>query len=163
MKTKSLIKSKGILLDIGLTDTKNLWTTEPMPNFIKMGKEKSFAIVHDLEKFPWPLESDSCLIVLAAHIIEHIKPWLTVIFMNELWRIMKKDGQLAISTPYPGSPSWWQDPTHCTGMNELSFAYFDPTFQKLYEIHKPKPWKIEKGNPIYRSDGNIECILRPIK
>ncbi len=156
MKPK-LNKAKGILLDIGLTD-------ERQKNFIKMGKDKSLNdIIHDLEKFPWPLESDSCLIVLAAHIIEHIKPWVTVAFMDELWRVMKNDGQLAISTPYPGSAGWNQDPTHCGHFNELTFAYFSPAFPKLYEIHKPKPWNIEKGNPIYRNDGNIECVLRPIK
>ncbi len=153
---KRLDKAKGILLDIGLTDT-------VQPNFIRMGKDNGSNIIHNLEKFPWPLESDSCLIVLAAHIIEHIKPWVTVDWMNELWRVMKKDGQLAISTPYAGSPIWWQDPTHCTGVNEITFAYFDPAFPKLYEVHKPKPWKIEKGNPIWKSGRSIECVLRPIK
>jgi SAM-dependent methyltransferase len=147
---------KGILLDIGLTEG-------AQPNFVKMGKDRSSTIVHDLEKFPWPLESDSCLIILAAHIAEHIKPWLTVSWMDELWRVMKKDGQLAISTPYAGSPGWFQDPSHCGHFTELSFHYFDPTFPKLYEVHKSKPWKIEKGNPIWKSQGNLECILRPIK
>ncbi len=157
MKTK-LNKARGILLDIGLTDGKQ-------PNYLKMARQKAVGVdlVHDLEKFPWPLEDNSCLTILAAHIIEHIKPWLTVSWMNELWRVMKKDGQLAISTPYAGSPLWWQDPTHCTGLNELSFAYFDPGFPKLFEVHNPKPWKIEKGSPIWKSEGNIECLLRAIK
>jgi SAM-dependent methyltransferase len=158
MKIKSFTKAKGILLDIGLIDIKQ-------PNFIRMAKRKEpeVDIVHDLEKFPWPLKSDSCLMVLAAHIIEHIKPWNTVAWMNELWRVMKKDGQLAISTPYAGSPLWNQDPDHCGHFNELSFYYFDPEFPKLYEVHKPQPWKIEKGSPIWKSEGNIECLLRPIK
>ena len=73
MKTKSK-KAKGYLLDIGLTET-------VQQNFMRMGTQKSkdgrtFAadLVHDIERFPWPLESNSCLIVLAAHIVEHIKP-----------------------------------------------------------------------------------------
>ncbi len=155
---KKINDKQGILLDIGLTDTKQ-------PNFIRMAKDKRLGvdIIHDLEKFPWPVESDSCLIVLAAHIVEHIKPWLTVSWMNELWRVMKKDGQLAISTPYAGSPGWFQDPAHCGHFTELSFHYFDPAFPKLYEVHNPKPWKIEKGNPIWKSGGGLECILHPIK
>ncbi len=157
MKPK-LSKAKGILLDIGLIDTKQ-------PNFIRMAKMKrpGVDIVHDLEKFPWPIEDDSCLIVLAAHIVEHVKPWFIVAFMDELWRVMKKDGQLAISTPYAGSPAWYQDPSHCGHFTEMSFHYFDPDFPKLYEVHKPRPWKIEKGNLIWRSGGSLECILRPIK
>jgi len=155
MKTKQK-KAKGYLLDIGLTDI-------VQENFIRMGKAKTSDIVHDLEKFPWPLESESCLIVLAAHIVEHIKPWLIVDWMNELWRVTARGGQVAISTPYAGSPAWHQDPTHCTGFNELSFGYFDPEFKALYAVHKPKPWKIEKGSPIWKSEGSIECLLRVLK
>jgi hypothetical protein len=151
-------QDKGILLDIGLTDTKQ-------GNFIRRAKRKGpgVDIVHDLEKFPWPLDDNSCLMILAAHIIEHIKPWLVVPWMDELWRVMKANGQLAISTPYPNSSLWQQDPAHCGHLNELSFAYFDPAFPKLYEIHKPKPWKIEKGSPVWKSDGNIECLLNVVK
>lgn len=155
MKSK-IAKAQGILLDIGLTETKQ-------PNFIRMGKEKTSDVVHDLERFPWPLESDSCLIVLAAHVIEHTKPWMVIQWMDELWRVTKKNGQVAISTPYAGSPAWHQDPTHCAGFTELSFGYFDPEFKALYAVHKPKPWKIEKGSPIWKSEGSIECLLRPVK
>ena len=158
MRTKRLTEAKGILLDIGLTNDKQ-------PNFVRMATRKrpGVDIVHNLERFPWPLENDSCLIILAAHIIEHIRPQLIVKFMNELWRITKATGQVAISTPYAGSALWWQDPTHCASLNELSFAYFDPAFPKLFEIYNPKPWRIEKGNPIWKSEGNIECVMYPIK
>jgi len=152
------MRKQGILLDIGLTD-------EKQPNFVRMAARKSpgVDIVHDLEWFPWPLPDDSCLIVLAAHVIEHIKPWLAVAWMNEVWRVMKKDGQLAIATPYAGSPGWYQDPTHCGHFTELSFHYFDPRFPKLFAVHTPRPWTIEQGNPTWKSGGNLECVLRPIK
>jgi hypothetical protein len=155
MKKNSKAK-KGYLLDIGLTEI-------PQQNYLRMGPAKGSDIVHDTEKFPWPLESDSCLIVLAAHIVEHIKPWLIMSWMNELWRVTINGGQVAISTPYAGSPSWHQDPTHCTSFNEISFGYFDPQFKALYAVYKPKPWKMEKGSPIWKSEGSIECLLRPIK
>jgi SAM-dependent methyltransferase len=121
------------------------------------------SIKWDLEKLPWPLEDNACLIILAAHVIEHVKPWTVMAFMDELWRVMKPNGQLALSTPYAGSPTWHHDPTHCTGFTELSFCYFAPAFPALYAIHKPKPWLIDKGSPVWKSEQNIECLLRAIK
>jgi len=148
-------KNKGILLDIGTV-------SEKQPNFIRMARVKSpgVDIVHDLEKFPWPLESDSCLIVLAAHIAEHIKPWLVIPFMDELWRMLLPNGQLAISAPYAGSPGYWQDPTHCTMITERTWQYFAQT-APLYHHYRPKPWSVE--HLAFKVDANIEVILRKIK
>ena len=114
--------------------------------------------------FPYfsDLKDNECHIILVPHYVEHLKPWEVIRFMSECWRILKVNGQLAISTPYAGSPGWWSDPTHCTGWNEHSFAYFDPDFE-AYNHYKPKPWKIEKGNPIWQNTGNLECLLRPRK
>ena len=116
-------------------------------------------IVHDLEKFPYPLEDNSCHVIMGSHIIEHIKPWLTIALFNELWRIMKPKGQLVLSTPYAGSPGFWQDPTHCNGFSQVTFQYFDPDYP-LYEIYRPKPWKIEPGFPQYVINGNLEAMMR---
>ena len=90
-------------------------------------------IVHNLEEFPWPLEDNSCSTLLASHIVEHIKPWLSVDFMNECWRVLEEGGMLCVATPYPGSRGYWQDPTHCNGWNEATWTYFDPSFH-LFNI-----------------------------
>lgn len=120
-------------------------------------------IVHDVESFPWPFTDDECHVIIAPHVAEHIKPWLIYRFFDECWRILKEEGQLAVSVPYAGSPGFWSDPSHCTGFNERSFAYLDPDYPDSYNSHKPKPWKIEKGNPIWQVNGNLECLLRPKK
>lgn len=80
--------------------------------------------------------------------------------MDELWRIMKPDGQLLISVPYYMSFGATQDPTHYTCPNEATFTYFDPK-QPLYNIYKPKPWKLARNN--YNLSGNMEVILEAIK
>lgn len=155
MKKKLDLESKkGILLDIACGNNKQV-------GFIGLDKTKwdNVDIVHDLEVFPWPLEDNSCLIVIGSHIVEHIKPWLTIDFFNECWRILKPNGQLIISTPYGGSVGYWQDPTHCNGFTERTFWYFDPAYE-LYNIYKPKPWKIEKGFPSYQMNGNLEILMR---
>ena len=116
----------------------------------------------DLERFPYPLHKDSVHIFLMPHVLEHVKPWLIFKVFNELWRIIKPNGQLAVATVYAGSPAWWGDPSHCTGFNERSFFYLTPK-HSAYNAQKSKPWEIEKGNPTFQVNGNLECVLRPIK
>ena len=141
----------GILLDIGCRDRKQ-------PNFVGIDRKEHLGvdIVHDLEKFPYPIKSDSCLTIKAAHVIEHIKPWLVMDFMNEIWRMLNDTGQLAISAPYANSRGFVQDPTHCTFITESTFQHFDPDYP-LYQQYKPKPWKIVQQ--YWNPDGNLEILL----
>jgi hypothetical protein len=154
MNYDSLIKDKGgIRLDIGCGGNKQA-------GFVGMDARPldGVDIVHDLEVFPWPLPDECCLTIVGSHIIEHIKPWLTIPLFNELWRIMMVGGQLALATPYAGSPGFWQDPTHCNGFNEATFQYFDPEYP-LYGIYKPKPWKLASGFPVWQVTGQLEVLM----
>jgi len=150
---KMLERKKGINLNIGCGEA-------VIPNYLGMDKRplKNVDIVHDLEVFPYPLPDACCHNIVGSHIIEHIKPWLMIELMDELWRIMKPKGALAFSLPYAGSPGFWQDPTHCNGCNEATWQYFDPEYP-LYQVYKPKPWKIEKGFPVWQATGNMEVML----
>lgn len=149
----NLDQLKSIRLDIGCGENKQ-------PGFVGMDKRNlpGIDVVHDLEVFPWPLEDECCSVIVASHILEHIKPWLTLDIFNEMWRVMKPGGQLAIALPYAGSPGFWQDPTHCNGFNEATFQYFDPAYP-LYQIYKPKPWRIEKGFPVWQATGQLEVMM----
>jgi predicted O-methyltransferase YrrM len=142
----AIVPDTGILLDIS--------RGEIQEGFTRM--------THNKESFPWPYADNSVHICVGSHVIEHIRPWLIWEFFNELWRIMKPNGQVALSTPFAGSPGWFGDPSHCTSFNHISFSYLDPEFG-TYLIHKPRPWRIEKGHPVYKTDGNLECMLRPRK
>lgn len=150
-------KHKGIQLNIGAGEIVR-------PNFVRLDKRKlpGIDIVHDLEVFPYPLPDDCCLTIVGSHIIEHLKPWLMIDIFNELWRIMKIGGRLALITPYAGSFAWHQDFTHCASFNEASFTYLDPSMP-LYTIYKPKPWTILDGYPIWQVSGNLECVMEKIK
>jgi hypothetical protein len=153
---KSVKEKSGLHLDLGCGENKN-------KGFVGIDKRDlpGVDIVHDMERFPWPVQAESCLIISGSHIIEHIKPWLTIDFMNELWRIMKPGGQLALSHPYGVSPGFVQDPTHCNPCNEGTWQYFDPRYF-LYAIYKPKPWFIEKGFPAWQVTGNMEVVFHKI-
>jgi hypothetical protein len=67
----ALINSRaGIALDIGCGGKK------ADPTFVGMDvrPHPEVDIVHNLEKFPWPLPDNCCYLVHASHILEHISP-----------------------------------------------------------------------------------------
>lgn len=153
---KMLEKKKGIMLDIGCGENKQ-------QNFVGMDARtlEGVDIVHDLEVFPYPLPDESCNKIVGSHIFEHIKPWLSINVLNELWKIMNWGGSLILTMPYAGSKGYWQDPTHCNGCTEATFQYFDPKYP-LYNIYKPYKWKIKEGYPTYRPNGNLEVVMDKI-
>lgn len=79
-------------------------------------------------------------------------------FMNEVWRILKPGGQLAFVVPYAGSPGYWQDPTHINPISEATLSYFDPLDRSgLWNIYKPKPWKITESS--FELGANLEVVM----
>jgi len=85
-------------------------------------------------------------------------------FLDEVWRVLKYDGQLIAVFPYAGSHGFWQDPTHINPITHVTLAYFDPlakdsdgNLYNLYQIYRPKPFKIVKC--FYDPNGFIEVAL----
>jgi predicted SAM-dependent methyltransferase len=113
-------------------------------------------IVHDAEVFPWPLDDESCAVIVMSHFIEHVKPWFSIDMVNECWRVLELGGALLISTPYAGSFRYFQDPTHCNPWNAATPAYFDPE-NGLYQVYRPKPWTVEKL--YYQVSGDLEVAM----
>ena len=68
----------------------------------------------------WP--EDSIDAFFASHLIEHLDSVIRL--MNDVYRTLKPGGVFEGSTPYAGTPEYWQDPTHEHGFVENSFAYF---------------------------------------
>lgn len=158
-KIDSILKEKsGIKLDVGCGSNKQ-------PSFVGIDYRElpGVDIVHNLEEFPWPLPDESVLVAMASHVVEHINPagGKFIEFMNEVWRVLKPEGEFIISTPYAGSPGYWWDPTHCNGCTEMTWEYFDPisplTSGEFYKIYRPLPWKIKVNYWDVR--GNIEIVL----
>ena len=153
---EQVIKNRaGICLDIG-------GGNDPQQGFVNMDIRplESVDIVHDLEEFPWPLPDECVLTALASHLIEHINPHRGVFirFMDEVWRVMKVGGRFIISTPYAGSPGYFQDPSHINPCNQTTFKYFTPA-HPLYEKYKPKPWLIMPNTLSWQENGNLECVM----
>lgn len=85
-------------------------------------------------------------------------------FMDEVWRVLKPNGQFAIVCPHGYSPGQLQDPSHINSNNEITWVYFDPLEKvsnppgALWSIYKPKPWALE--NISYSYTANMEVLLR---
>jgi len=141
---------------------------DPQPGFIVMNAEAGPAvdICHDFETYPYPIEDNAVDMLVAPDLVEHINPLNKgfIKFMNECWRILKINGQFLISTPYAGSMGYFQDPCHVNPCNEATWYYFDPlqTNGVLYQIYKPKPFKMVKI--AWVPTGNMEVLLekRPV-
>ena len=93
-------------LDIGCSSKK-------LPGYTGMDfiAQEGVDIVHDLESFPWPIESGIVEDINASHVMEHLKPWTLIPVMNECHRVMDKGGKMDIRTPYGAAYAF--DPTHC--------------------------------------------------
>lgn len=135
-----------------------------IPGFIGIDYRKvpGVDIVQDLEETPWALPDACATQIICGHVVEHINPakFGFIKFMDECWRILKYDGEIMISTPYAGSRGYWADPTHCNPCAIETWAYFDPlhALKGMYEIYKPKPWKVQRAS--YQLDGNMEVVLQ---
>jgi SAM-dependent methyltransferase len=159
---RKLKAASGFRLDVGCGGNKQLGWIGMDKRQVKGADGKDVVdVLHDIEVFPWPFDDESVLDILCSHIIEHIKPWLMIDLMNEMWRVMKPGGQLVISMPYGVSYGYVQDPTHCNACNEATWQYFDPRFP-LYGIYKPKPWLQNKGFPQWQISGNMEVLMRKL-
>jgi len=93
-------------------------------------------VVHDLNHFPYPFESDTTSEVWMDNILEHLDKPLEV--MNEIFRICINHAIITISVPYFRSFYAFVDPTHCNFFSVEYFNYFDPThpFCRKYKYGK---------------------------
>ena len=132
-------KEKGLLkVDLACGQNKQ-------PGFIGVdfAKAPGVDIVHDLNKFPWPFKDNEVDEVFISHYIEHIpldtpKGDGLILFMNELYRIMKPGAKCMIVGPYYTSMRCWQDPTHRRAMSEAMFLYYNADWRKANRLdHYP--------------------------
>jgi hypothetical protein len=93
-------------------------------------------IIHDLDIFPWPIEDGCVEDAIADHYIEHTKD--LIVFMNELYRVMRVGATATIVSPFYNSIRAWQDPTTTRIISEQTFVYFNKGWRRQTNIeHYP--------------------------
>lgn len=82
-------------------------------------------VIHNLNVFPYPFESNSIDQVYLDNVLEHLESPISV--MEEIYRITKLGGSVKVIVPYFRSRWAFIDPTHLTFYTVNSFAYYDPS------------------------------------
>lgn len=102
-------------------------------------------IVHDLTRFPWPLEDNCAEELVMDNVIEHLPD--TVATFNELHRIARPGSRVEIIYPYWRSFGAYGDPTHVRYFNEYLIDYFlppgtTPRLENQYAFYTDRYWKL---------------------
>lgn len=79
-------------------------------------------IVHDLNMYPWPLETSAFDTVIINHVVEHVSDMIR--FMEEVNRVSKPKASVSIITPHFSNRFSYTDPTHLRHLSMRSFDYF---------------------------------------
>jgi SAM-dependent methyltransferase len=112
--------------------------------------------IWDLEKYPWPIESESADEIFCSHYVEHIPHNVNnpndnrdgfLQFVDECYRILKPGGKLNVIAPYYASMRAFGDPTHTRYICDLSFN------------HCNKQWLKQANVPDYGQKANFDIKI----
>lgn len=80
-------------------------------------------LVVDLERVPWPFETDSVDAVLMKHVLEHLGRETAVFFgvIKELYRVCKPGATIVVHVPHYLHLNFFSDPTHVRAITPLTF------------------------------------------
>lgn len=133
-------KSKGLaMLDLG-------GGIDGLEGYIRMDMEGGDVDCDLNEGIPMP--DDSCYVVNASHIIEHLRDPLKT--MGEIHRVLAHGGWAFIEVPSTDGRGAFQDPTHVSFWNENSFFYYTRRDQARYirnERIRFQSARLETGYP----------------
>jgi len=118
---------------------------------------KETDIRHDLDKYPYPITSNSVTEIYAENIVEHIENLPK--FMEEIHRITKNQAKIIIIVPYYNYHGAYRDPTHKHFFTADSMEYY--TEQSRLKYYSKARFKIKKIKLIPTMLGKI--IPSPIR
>lgn len=98
----------------------------PQPGYINVDKFGTPDVLHDLEKFPWPWETNSVGEVLLTHVLEHLGETTDGYFgiIKELYRICASGATVRIAVPHPRHDDFITDPSHVRVVTPRSLELF---------------------------------------
>jgi ubiquinone/menaquinone biosynthesis C-methylase UbiE len=127
-------KTEPLKLDIGCGPNKKAGF-QGVDKIIFPGVDRVFDAAMD----PWPIESDSVDEVHCSHFLEHLDQVERCVFMNELYRVLKKDAKATIIVPHWASNRAYGDPTHkWPAISEMFFWYLDKNWRAANAPHTDK-------------------------
>lgn len=115
---KNIYKEK-LVLDLGCGKKKREGTIG-----VDFNTRLEGVVNHNLNEFPYPFDNETVDKVYIDNCLEHLDNPLRV--MEEIHRMLKRDGEVKVIVPYFRSPYAYHDPTHKTFYTTQSFSYYDP-------------------------------------
>jgi hypothetical protein len=101
-------------------------------------------VIFDVRSGKWPWEDGSIEEVHCSHFIEHLTAQERIDFMNELFRVMKKDAKCTLIAPHCSSNRAYGDPTHqWPPIGEMFFYYLSQDWRDSQAPHTDK--KVNKN------------------
>ena len=116
-------------------------------------------VMHDLNKFPYPFESNTVDYVHMDNVLEHLNEPLDV--LGEVHRILKPGGVAKIVVPYFRSVWAHIDPTHKHFFTVQSFIYFDSE-NKLSDKYKYVDYRYRVLRTVFNEDLDNGALRLPL-
>ena len=117
-----VVNGPGDVLDVGCGSNKR-----PGAVGLDISADTDADIVHDLDRFPYPIEDASFDHVVMQDVIEHVAEPMRV--AAEMHRILRPGGRLQLRTPHFSSVLAYSDPTHRHFYSTTAIRYLaDPGF-----------------------------------
>lgn len=92
--------------------------------------------VLDVSVGKWPWADSSVTEIHTSHFVEHLTAQQRIHFVNEAYRVLVKDGKMAIITPHWSSARAYGDPTHqWPPVSEMWYYYLDPKWREANAPH----------------------------
>lgn len=149
--------SNKVILNLGCGKTR-------IPNSIGVdfSSHSEFVdVVHDLDIIPYPFKSNTVDEIHMYHVLEHLHNPLRII--EELHRLLKKDGLLYLRVPHFSSMGAFTDITHIRPFGYFSFDCFkEDDYQNFYTNIRFKIFSKEiKYFGLYPNSGLYAKYIHP--
>lgn len=117
----------------------------PTPGFKSVDIAQGADYVVDLFEFPWPFKARSVNEITTNHLVEHIPHRIEghkkdgfLLFFDECYRILKRNGTIKITCPYVKNDRAFWDPTHTRYIHETNFSYLNKEWREFQQLdHYP--------------------------
>lgn len=114
------------VLNLGCGNVKDDFPERPQATEVvgvDMSPRSQADILHNLDEFPYPLDSDAFDLIIMQDVIEHLEDVPGT--MNEVWRIARHGAIVRIRTPHYSSYYAYGDPTHKRFFSSFVLDGFD--------------------------------------
>lgn len=107
-------------------------------------------VVHDLEKFPWPIDSNVFDHVVCKHSLSHLSNFVAAI--EEIHRISKPGAIVEILAPHYTSDNFHTDPTHKVSIGIRTMNYFCEEYAFKYHYYSKARFRTLKRHISFREN-----------